>query len=121
MSASADISKMMQRLQQADRQVKAKAIARMNQFAEHVLGDAQQITPVETGALQASGTVQPAELEGSGNIKAEIGFNTDYAAAVHEIPPDRAAHEAPGQWKYLETAIKKNQSKLVPFVGKDLI
>lgn len=119
MSASADISRMMQRLRQADRQVKAKAIARMNQFANHVLGDAQEITPVDTGALQASGTVEPAELEASGNIKAQIGFNTDYAAAVHERLD--VQHEAPGQAKFLATAIKNNQPKLVPFVGKDLI
>ena len=119
MSASADISKMMQRLQQADRQIRAKALRRMDQFANHVLGDAQQITPVETGALQASGTAQPAAIEADGNIRAQIGFDTDYAAAVHERLDVK--HEAPGQAKFLETAIRNNQGKLAPFVGKDLI
>jgi hypothetical protein len=119
MSASADIKRFMERMKQADRQTKAKALRRTDQFANHVLGDAQEITPVETGALQASGTAQPAVIEANGNIKAEIGFNTEYAAAVHERLD--VHHEAPGQAKYLATALKNNQPKFAAFVGKDLI
>lgn len=119
MSASVDISKLMAGLRKGDAQTRARARQRMEQFAQHVLGDAQQITPVKTGALQASGTAGAVEIEGTGNIKAVLGFNTDYAAAVHERLD--VHHEAPGQAKFLETAIRNNQTKLAPFVGRGLI
>jgi hypothetical protein len=83
MSASVDIRKLLAGLGKAKVAKLNAALRAVNIFGEHVIGDAQQLTPVDTGALQASGTTLPAEL-GAGGITKLIGFNTNYAAAVHE-------------------------------------
>ena len=114
MSASADISKFLAGLGEAQRRVEAAALQAVDQFGEHVIGDAQQLTPVKTGALKASGTTEPAVREG-GKITKRIGFNTDYAAAVHERLD---LHHAQGQAKYLETAVRNNAAKMAPFVAE---
>jgi hypothetical protein len=40
----------------------AAARAAVDVFGEHVIGDAQELAPVDTGALKASGTTLPAEV-----------------------------------------------------------
>lgn len=47
-------------------------------------------------------------------MRKTIGHNTDYAAAVHE---NLSAEHAVGQAKFLETAMRKNQAKLAPFIA----
>lgn len=85
-----------------------KAAKALEQFAAHVIGDAQQLCPVLTGFLQASGTWEPAEVKGD-SITVVIGFNAIYAAAVHE---NLTARHLVGQAKYLESAIQANAPKL---------
>lgn len=101
----------------------AAAVLGLERFAEHVVGEAQQKCPVDTGALQGSGTkgrtasqvaadVPTAVL--SGKIEKEIGFNVNYAAAVHErmdVP-----HELGGP-KFLENAIAEQSPKFERYVG----
>jgi hypothetical protein len=94
------------------RQIEAARNA-LDLFGEHVVGDAQQLTPVLTGFLAGSGTTTPAVIDGE-QITKEIGFNADYAAAVHER---LSAHHDQGQAKYLETALQRNSAKLGPFVA----
>ena len=96
-----------------DRRI-AAAVRAVDQFAAHVLGDAQQLCPVDTGALKASATSAPAKVEGT-LIEAEIGFNTDYAAAVHERLD---ARHPQGQAKFLETAMRNNAPKFGPFMAR---
>jgi hypothetical protein len=111
-----DMGPLLKGLEEArKRQLEAAALA-IDQFAEHVLGDAQKLTPVATGALQASGTTSPIEMDGE-SITKEIGFNTDYAAAVHE---NLEANHAVGQAKFLETALRENAPKLGPFIASKL-
>jgi hypothetical protein len=125
MSASANIKKMMERLKKADQQTKAKALRRMDQFTAKVMGDSMEGTPVATGNLQSSHSATPATIEADGNIKAGFGANTNYAAIVHETWEEGGAqskNDNPNaRKKFMELAIKENQPKLVPFVGKDLI
>src|SRR4051812_48059240 len=78
-----DTSKHLKGLQVAMARAQAAAVRAFDQFGEHVIGDAQQLTPVDTGALQASGTTEPA-AESGGKVTKLLGFNTSYAAAVHE-------------------------------------
>src|SRR5690606_18878876 len=85
MSASADISKFLAGLAQARERAIEAATEAVDLAGEHIIGDAQQLCPVDTGALQASGTTLPAEVA-DGKITKVIGFNTSYAAAVHERP-----------------------------------
>lgn len=108
-----DISQHLAALKNASQAQRAAALLAVDQFGEHVIGDAQQLTPVLTGALQASGTTEPAKSGGEG-IEKTIGFNTNYAAAVHE---KLNARHAVGQAKFLEEAMKQNSSKFGPFVA----
>ena len=112
MSASTDISKFLAGLGEAKQRGIAAARRSVDRFAKRVIGDAQQLTPVDTGALAASGTTEPAKMSG-GKITATIGFNTEYAAAVHERLD---LNHVQGQAKYLETAVRNNTPKMAEFV-----
>ena len=85
-------------------------------FANHVVGKAQDLAPIEFGTLKASGVAEKAAFAGN-DITAVVGFNTDYAAAVHERLD---VHHDQGQAKYLETAMRTEAPKLVPHVEKEM-
>lgn len=108
-----DVSKFLSGLGAARAAQLAAARAAVDVFGEQVIGDAQQLTPVKTGALQASGTTEPANVDGEA-ISKVIGFNTNYAAPVHER---LNARHAVGQAKFLETAMTQDAPKLGPFVA----
>ena len=112
MSASADISGLLRGLQQHRDRARAAVRRGVTEVAAQTIGDSQQLAPVKTGALKASGML--GELVENGDlIVQEMGHNTDYAAAVHE----RKANHEQGQDKFLEAAIKQNQPKLSPHVA----
>jgi hypothetical protein len=112
-----DITEFMKGLEgEGRRRVIGAGVAAVDQFANHVVGKAQRLAPVETGALKASGVAEKAEFTGK-DITAVIGFNTDYAAAVHERLD---AHHDEGQAKYLETAMRTEAPKLHPFAVKEM-
>lgn len=113
MSASVDISQLLEGLRRAEQAQLAAARQALGEFANHVIGDAQLLTPVDTGALQNSGVARDVTGDRD-SMTAEIGFNTFYAAAVHE----RLELNHPvGQAKFLETAMRDNQPKLGPYVA----
>src|SRR4051812_9555758 len=99
-----DVSKFIKGMQEKRQRVIAAAVTGVDVFGEHVIGDAQQITPVKTGALQASGTTEEAKVDGT-SVSKTIGFNTHYAAAVHERLDSK---HAVGQAKFLETSMTNN-------------
>jgi hypothetical protein len=111
-SASTNIADFINALGEKKEAAQHAAVRALDQFGEHVLGDAQQLAPVDTGFLKASGTSKPAE-ESGGKVTKVIGFNASYALAVHERLD---LHHDQGQAKYLETAVRNNASKLEPFV-----
>jgi hypothetical protein len=115
-STSADISKMLRGLGQARERARAAGLRAMDIAGEKVLGDAQQLCPVDTGFLQSSATSEPA-VERGNKITKQVGFNADYAAAVHE---NLTAHHEVGQAKFLETAIKQNARKLREYVASEM-
>lgn len=135
-----DISKFVKGLKQAESAKVRAAVRAVGQYGAHVIGDAQQLTPVDTGALQASGTFLDPELKGT-TVEQTIGFNTSYAAAVHErldvahggeeskadLKARRAKNKAAGkktkrrnavgQAKFLSTAMQQDAPKFGPFVA----
>lgn len=111
-----DVSKFLRGVGEGRRRAMAAAARSVEVFGNHVIGKAQEITPVKTGALQNSGTVETPVTTRS-SVECTIGFNTDYAAAVHER---LNAHHAQGQPKYLETAMRQEARKLVPFVRAEV-
>jgi hypothetical protein len=116
MSKGTDVSKFLSGLAKAGAAQRAAALHAVDRFGEHLIGDAQQLTPVKTGALQASGTTTTAQIDGE-TITKLMGFNTDYAAAVHERLD---LNHAVGQPKFLETAMRENAPKFVPFVSNEM-
>lgn len=69
--------------------------------AEGILGEAasQDSIPIKTGALQSSGTII------DGRNSTTIGFNTNYAAAVHETHKTKPF--------FLRDAINKHGKRIV--------
>jgi hypothetical protein len=65
-----------------ERRMRRGAARGINDSIEHLLGEAVQEAPVETGRLRAAGHITrratPSDLE------AELAFDTPYAAAQHE-------------------------------------
>jgi len=112
-----DVSQFMQGLDEAAaKRIIPAALKAVDDFGEHVLGVAQADCPVKTGALQNSGTTLPAVMVGSAITKT-IGFNTNYAAAVHE---NLEAHHTQGHAKYLANAILSQGPKLESFAEKEI-
>lgn len=93
---------------------KAAGVAQSNLFgkAEDVMTAAKRLAPKDTGFMATTGFVRRV-----GKDIVELGFGTDYALFVHEIPPPEegaphpdqiepgtrtARHKAPTQWKFLQ-------------------
>jgi hypothetical protein len=135
MPASIDIRDMLRRLGEAQRRGEAAAERAVDQFGEHVLGEAQLLAPQSpsqqfvpgirkpqiqnpkwtghSGALRDSATSEPVQNR-NGLITKVIGFNTVYAARQHE---ELDYQHTNGQAKYLETALRRNTPKMAEFVG----
>ena len=84
----------------ADRAL-ALAAGALYREAERIMTEAKGRTPVDTGALRASGQVQPPEVAGS-RVSVTLGFGNNsvaYAVYVHE---NLTARHPVGEAKYLE-------------------
>jgi len=88
----------------------------MKIFASDVIGRAQELCPVRTGTLQSSATTTIPVVSAM-KIFCTIGFNTDYAAAVHEIL-DR--HHPQGQAKFLENAMRELAPEFKGYIEDEL-
>src|SRR3954465_12398068 len=113
MSASANITPFLQGLAAKSEAAQKAAVRAVDQYGEKVLGDAQELCPVDTGFLIGSATSQPAELEGQGVTK-KIGFGAEYAIFGHE---NLNAKPPQGQAKFLSTGIERNKPGFDAFVG----
>lgn len=87
-----------------------QAAAALSQEAEAIMTEAKERTPVETGALRASGHVVPPVLEG-GEATIVLAFGGDGAVNEHGVPVDSyavvvhedlEAHHPVGEAKFLE-------------------
>ena len=91
----------------------------LNEEALDTLADSVELTPVakiKGGTLRRSAKlVKPAT---GFLLEATLGYGTEYALYVHEIPPPpqkspkgRSARHTVGQWKFLETAVNQRAAK----------
>lgn len=79
--------------------------------AEILMGEAKERTPVDTGALKASGHVTLPEIHGR-EIAVDMvygGASAPYALYVHE---DLDAHHKVGQAKFLESVLVEQGPEL---------
>ncbi len=102
MSSSTNIAEAIKASGERHDAVIAAAGQALLEFAAMVIGIAQQLCPVDTGALAASGVWGP--LQASGDmLTVIIGFTVSYALAVHERLD---LHHSQGQAKFLEVAMR---------------
>ncbi len=112
MAKQFDMRQFQRRMQVLERQVEGAGRKALRDAAEVVLGEAQQLCPVKTGTLAGSATVDEAA---SDDRNVQFGFNTDYAAIVHER--EDVAHEQ-GQAKFLQEAIQRTLPRVNDALGK---
>jgi len=115
MSATADVSRFLKSLQGVTERRLSAARKAFNDYAQMVVTNAKAITPVRTGDLKRSIVATKAEVNGT-VITATIGSGLNYAIFVHEIGPDKPHHKPPGQWKFLERAMKDLDPKFLPYM-----
>ena len=91
-------------------------------FAHKVIADAIELCPVEFGDLKASWQIDDV-VEINGLLTILVGFNTNYAAAVHECLTNhisgKVINHPRGQAKYLETAMRANEPLLLQYVEEE--
>lgn len=90
-------------------QIEEKAHEAVNNVADEIMRLSQFEVPHDTGRLQNSGHV-----EQRGQLAAIIGYNTVYAARLHENPQFHFQKGRKG--KYLEDPIKNNFRVLRQFI-----
>ena len=83
MSATCNINDFLKSLKRIEADVRLRAERALNRGGEHILGKAKERAPFDLGNLQRSATAEPAKWSGDSLTK-RIGFNTQYAAVVHE-------------------------------------
>lgn len=91
-------------------EAKKAAVAAVKTEAEAVLGRAKERTPVDTGALRASGQVVHNETNRNELQIIFGGPSAPYAPQVHE---DMAATHNDGQAKFLESALVEAEPGMV--------
>jgi hypothetical protein len=92
--------------------------------AETIMTEAKELTPVDTGALRASGHVEKPEISCS-TVTVELGFGGQagggkeigYAFYVHE---NLEAHHTVGQAKFLETPLTDRQEDIQERIAKTI-
>jgi len=87
--------------------------------AERIMGDAKGRTPVDTGALRASGHVRQPKIQ-KGQASVELGFGNSsvgYAIYVHE---NLGAAHTVGEAKFFENAVNAARGGMVVRLIADL-
>lgn len=97
--------------EEAERLIREAAMDAIRTGAEHILTEAINETPIDTGTLRRSGTVTEAPVENA----VYVSFNTPYARRQHEDLTLR--HPRGGKAKYLEDPFKRNVAKVETLVG----
>lgn len=79
----------------------------LEEVTEDLLGEAQQVVPIEEATLSRSGFAQVDR----GNLKSQVAFDTEYAIVQHEDPTLR--HDAGRTHHYLEDPYEQNRARYV--------
>lgn len=61
----------------------------LNEAAKQVFSVSQRYVPVDTGYLKGSGRIEFANVR---VLRSTVSYNTDYAAAVHELHPSKSGY-----------------------------
>jgi len=75
--------------------------------------------PHKTGNLWRSQKIEPPRIL-AGEITIELGFDAEYAATVHEMPPGVTWTMAGSGAKFLESKLIKNKEKYMGMIAEGL-
>ena len=103
-----------QKLGLLEEEIDKAALRGVKKLAEVILGESQQLVPVDTGLLKDSGLVSPDKK----NQIVTIAYNTPYARKQHEDMT--LNHPKGGQAKYLERPFNEKSGELETYVGESI-
>ncbi|MFC5633664.1 hypothetical protein [Streptomyces bullii] len=98
----------------ASRELRQGAARGLYLAAEHVLGESNEVVPLDEAALQRSGTasVDPPSLTGM------VSYDTPYAVIQHERLDFR---HAPGRTaKYLENTLNTSRAEVAAIIAAEI-
>ena len=101
---------------------KIESAAALEKVAAFVLADAvneQPTVPKKTGTLRRSQAISKAQI-GRKGISIVFGFNTEYAARLHEAPSNWNWSEPGSGPKYLQSKLEKNMKKYMKQVAEEI-
>lgn len=118
-TAAQALGKIRKKVDGALKEVEGATQLAVQEVLEKIKIEAQQITPVDTGALHDSAFV--AVETANKYIHGKVGYNitsgpvpsgvttgVNYAVFVHETP----MHHNNGQWKFFQAAVESNQMQI---------
>ena len=91
----------------------------LDEWAEKVLYESQQLVPVDTGALQESGQVVKTDIIGNQMPMVEIVYDEPYALYIHEDLS--LEHPNGGQAKYLEIPMTEAEPELARTIAERVV
>lgn len=97
------------------KQNKAAAAEVLEAMAEGVLTEANKTVPHDEGTLERSGTTKVDEKK----LIAAIGYDTPYAARLHESEPGEVLFRGRGRRKWLEQTVSEMSSRLEKFAAEE--
>ena len=100
--------------QQAQAAAQAGAVLGLTMATEHLLGEAQKLTPHEEGELERSGRSEVAADGSEGGV----GFDRPYAVVQHEAL--HFVHPLKGQAKYLEEPFLRDEQVMLEMVAAQI-
>jgi len=108
----------MQALSGEARRIKGRTKSGLIAGSLMLQGEAQKLTPVDTGNLRGSAFPSIQEMSGAveetkNRVSITIGFNAEYAAAVHENLEIRFRN---GTAKFLSKAVENNRERFFEIV-----
>lgn len=110
----AQASRVIENLAQAARDAHEGAVHGLTVAAEHLLGEAVAVVPLEEGTLARSGKATVDEDA----LTAAVSFNTVYAVRQHE---ELTSRHAPGrQAKYLEEPTLREASTIKAILAQQI-
>lgn len=104
------IPQVVRNIERAIAGIETRSKAAMQEVGLVVKADALKRTPVDTGHLRGSAYIQVTSNRGQSVV--EVGYTAAYAPYVHEINKNYRI----GSWKFLEFALRDNESKIVEII-----
>lgn len=113
-SNSSEASKKLRELGKTKPEAFAKGLLKAGLWLQR---EAQQLTPVDTGALKSSAYTKVVEDGNPSTVNVEVGFTQSYGIYVHEDPN---AHHPVGQYKFLEQPAREGIGTMTGIVTKEV-